>query len=268
MTTPLRIAQIGFGGIGLTVAGMLADDPNFEYVAAVARPHRLDALQGLIEPSLIVESPSALLAAKPDLVIECASHGALIEYAEPVLGAGVDLIAVSVGALVDESFRTMAFDTAKASGASIDIPSGAIGGLDVITAARHAGITRLTYVTRKAPRLWKGTPAEKMLDLDAVVEPVMFFDETAAVGGGIFQEKLNVATTLALAGVGFEDTRVQLWADPAYVKSTHQIQLEAKTGTMTIELANTVTPVDNTASWLTSCSIVQSVKNRRAILRF
>ena len=38
MTTPLRIAQIGFGGIGLTVAGMLADDPNFEYVAGSRGP--------------------------------------------------------------------------------------------------------------------------------------------------------------------------------------------------------------------------------------
>ncbi len=99
MTTPLKIAQIGFGGIGLTVAEMLANDEDFKYVAAAARPHRADSIYDILGHIPLVDSPNDIIAAKPDLLIECASHEALRDYAAPVLNAGIDLIAVSVGIL-------------------------------------------------------------------------------------------------------------------------------------------------------------------------
>ena len=54
-----------------------------------------------------VSSTSAreLLASGPELVVECASHGAFRQYAEPVLAAGIDLIAVSVGVLAEAPYR-------------------------------------------------------------------------------------------------------------------------------------------------------------------
>ncbi|HAT34165.1 MAG TPA: aspartate dehydrogenase [Rhodospirillaceae bacterium] len=268
MTRPLKLAQIGFGGIGLTVAELLGEDEDFEYVAAAARPHRADAIRERLGAVPLVDTPDAVIAAEPDILIECASHQALLDYGAPILEAGIDLVAVSVGALADQNERLLLIAAAEKGDASLEVPAGAIGGLDVVSAARHTGIERLAYVTRKAPRLWKGTPAEDMIDLDAVTDPLMFFDETAAEGARIFEEKLNVAATLAMAGVGFEQTRVELWADPAYPRSTHIIELEAASGTMKIELANTVTPVNDKSSWLTAASIAQAVKRRRALLKF
>ncbi len=264
----MKLAQIGFGGIGNTVAACLAANETVRYVAIAARPKQREDVRNLLGDVTCVDTPSELLACDPDLVIECASHVALHQYAEPVLVSGIDLIAVSVGTLADRTYREGILAAAARSGARLEIPSGAIGGVDVVAAARHAGLARVTYITRKAPSLWKGTAAANMVDLARISEPVLFFDDTAERAAVLFSDKANVTATLALAGLGFEKTRVQFWVDHDYVRSTHQIELEAATGTMTVELANTVSPADKKSSWLTAMSIVQAVRNRYAVLRF
>ena len=263
----MKLAQIGFGGIGRTVADSLKTDSDISYAAIAARPHQAADVQAALGKVPVVESAADLLMPGPDLVVECASHEALRQYGEAVLNAGVDLIAVSVGILAEPDYRTRVLSAAEQGGARLIIPSGAIGGIDVITAARHAELERVTYITRKAPDLWKNTPAEEMVDLSAVSEPVLFFDDTAERAALLFAEKANVTATLALAGLGFDKTRVQFWADPAYPQSTHQITLAGATGTMAIELANTVSPLDRKSSWLTAMSIVDAVRRRNATLQ-
>lgn len=263
----MKLAQIGFGGIGRTVADSLNSDTDLSYAAIAARPRQAADVQAALGAVPLVDTAPDLLGHEPDLVVECASHEALRQYGEAVLRAGVDLIAVSVGVLAEQDFRDRLLATAAQSGARLMIPSGAVGGVDAITAARHAELDRVTYTTRKTPGLWKNTPAEEMVDLSAVSEPVLFFDDTAERAALLFQEKANVTATLALAGLGFEKTRVQFWADPAYPRSTHEITLAGTTGTMTVELANTVSPVDGKSSWLTAMSIVDAVRSRNATLK-
>ncbi len=263
----MKLAQIGFGGIGRTVADALKSDSDIAYAAVVARPHQAANVKAALGNVPVVETTANLLAQGPDLVVECASHEALRQYGEAVLEAGVDLIAVSVGVTAEPAFRERLLSAAAHSGARLIIPSGAIGGVDVVTAARHATLDSVTYITRKAPALWKNTPAEEMTDLSAVSAPVLFFDDTAARAALLFAEKANVTATLALAGIGFDKTRVQFWADPAYTRSTHEIALTGATGTMTIELANTVSPQDGKSSWLTAMSIVDAVRRRNATLK-
>ncbi len=260
----MRLAQIGFGGIGQTVAASLSAD--ISYAAIAARPHQAADIQTALGDIAMVDSAPDLLSHKPDLVIECAGHAALKQYGEAVLAAGVDLIAVSVGVLAAADYRDRLLTTAAQHGAKLIAPAGAIGGLDVVKAARHATLERVTYTTRKAPALWRDTPAEEMIDLAAVSDPVMFFDDTAARAALLFAEKANVTATLALAGLGFEKTTVQFWADPDYPRSTHEVALTGATGTMTIKLANTVSPLDGKASWLTAMSIVDAVRDRNASL--
>lgn len=263
----MKLAQIGFGGIGQTVADSLNTDSEISYVVLAARPRQTADAKAMLGNVPIAESAAELLAPGPDLVVECASHDALRQYGEAVLGAGADLIAVSVGVLAEPAYRKRLLGAAEEGGARLIIPSGAIGGLDVVTAARHAALDNVTYVTRKAPALWRNTPAEEMIDLAAVSDPILFFDDTAERAALLFAEKANVAATLALAGLGFEKTRVQFWADPAYPRSTHEITLTGGTGTMAIELANTVSPMDGKSSWLTAMSIVDAVRRRNATLQ-
>jgi aspartate dehydrogenase len=263
----MKLALIGFGGLGSLVAAHLGHDAGIQFVGVAARPAQAGKVRAVLGAVPVVESAAALLALQPDLVVECASHAAFREYAEPVLAAGIDLIAVSVGVLADAEYRARVLATARQYGVALEIPAGAIGAIDVIAAARHAGLARVAYVTRKSPRAWAGTPAETMIDLQSVREPALFFDDTAERAATIFTEKANVTATLALAGIGFQATRVQLWVDPAVNKSIHHIEAEGACGTLTIDLANNVAPSDGKSSLLTAMSIVQAVRNRSASLR-
>ena len=262
----MKLGLIGFGGIGSIVAGQLATDAAIEFVGVAARPSQGERIRKVLGAVPVVESPQALLKLKPELVVECASHEAFRQYAEPVFSAGIDLIAVSVGVLADAAYRERVLAAARTSGATFQIPAGAIGGIDAISAARHAGLTRVVYVTRKSPRAWKGTPAETMIDLATVTAPKLFYDESAEHAATLFTEKANVTATLALAGIGFQATRVQFWVDPAVTQSVHHIEAEGPCGTLVIELANNVA-ADGKASLQTAMSIVQAVRNRQAVLR-
>ncbi len=263
----MKLALIGFGGLGSIVAGQLAKDAAIRLIGVAARPAQSERIRAVLGAVPVVETPQALLELKPELVVECASHEAFHEYAEPVLNAGIDLIAVSVGVLVDAAYRERVLATARKSGATLEIPAGAIGAIDAIAAARHAGLARVAYVTRKSPRAWKGTPAETMIDLAGVTTARLFYDESAAHAAALFTEKANVTATLALAGIGFEATRVQFWVDPAVTQSVHHIEAEGPCGSLKIDLANNVAPADGKASLQTAMSIVQAVRNRLAVLR-
>src|SRR4051794_27907988 len=173
----MRLALIGFGGIGSVVVEKLRDDASLQFVGIGARPAQHERIRALFNDTPVFTAPGALIRLKPELVVECASHAAFREYAEPVLAAGIDLIAVSVGVLAAAEFRERILATARRSGATLEIPAGAIGAIDVIAAARHAGLNRVAYVARKSPRAWKGTPAEKMIDLSTVIAPQLFYDE-------------------------------------------------------------------------------------------
>jgi aspartate dehydrogenase len=264
----MKLVLIGFGGIGHTVAEQLARDTDIRFAGVAARDGQRDAVQALLGTVPIVDTADDLLALKPDLVVECASHGAFRQYAEPVLAAGVDLVAVSIGVLADNGYRERVLAAAVGAGAALEIPSGAIGAIDVIAAARHAGLSRVTYETRKNARTWAGTPAESMIDLAAVREPTLLFDDTAERAALLFTEKANVTATLALAGIGFQATRVRFWVDPTVTASVHRIEAEGACGTLAVDMANTMAPVNGKASWQTAMSIVQAVRNRRATLRF
>lgn len=264
----VRLALIGCGGLGSLVAEHLGRDAGTTFVAVAARPHQRGRIEALLGNVPVVGDATALLERKPDLVIECASHDAFREYAEPVLNAGIHLVAVSVGVLADAGYRRRVLAAAAIPGASLQIPAGAIGAIDVIAAARHAGLSRVTYVTRKNPRAWAGTPAEKMVDLAAVREPTLFFEDTAERAALIFTDKANVTATLALAGTGFEATRVQFWVDPGVGKSVHHIEAEGACGSLKLDMANNAVSPTNKASFQTAMSIVQAVRNRTAALRF
>jgi len=260
--------MIGYGTLGRLVAPHLLGHPGIQFAGIAARSIRRDRTDAPPADVPFVDSVEALLALRPEVVIECASHAAFREYAEPVLAAGLDLIAISVGVLADADYREHLWKTARRTGASLEIPAGAIGAIDAIAAARLAGLTRVVYVTRKTPRSWSGTAAESLIDLPSVREPAIFFDDTAERAALLFPGKTNVTATLALAGVGFLMTRVQLWVDPSVSSDVHHIEAEGAFGTLKLDLANNIVPSNGKASLLVAMSVVQAVHNRLAVLRF
>ena len=87
----------------------------------------------------VAETLEAFLATGPQVVAECAGHGAVAEHGTAILGRGIDLVVASVGALADAALFDALKAAAQRGGAQLVVPSGAIGGIDIVAAARLAG---------------------------------------------------------------------------------------------------------------------------------
>ena len=96
----MSVAVVGRGAIG---------GPIIAALAGGARPGV--RLAGVLVPEVRADhetdSIDALLALRPDLVIEAAGHQAAQAVAEPVIASGVDLLLFSVGALAQREFEVL-----------------------------------------------------------------------------------------------------------------------------------------------------------------
>ncbi len=196
----------------------------------------------------------ALVAARPDVVVEAASHDAVREHAEALLEQGIALIVLSGGALVDDALRARLERAAAKSGALLYVPSGGIGGLDALKAACAAGADEVSIAVTKPPAAWKDIAyVERLgLDLDRLAGPVTLFEGTAREGVPHFPANVNIAAVLALAGIGFDRTRLKVVADPSLRFNTHFIRVKGRTGTIDLRFESVPSP-DNPKTAMLAC---------------
>ena len=144
-----------------------------------------------------------LLAARPQAVLEAASHEAVREHLVPLLEAGAHVVVLSAGALADDKLRREAEAACARSGAQFYVPSGGIGGLDALKAACVAGVEEVTIAVTKPPAAWKGIAYVEALgvDLDRLREPRVLFEGSAREGVPHFPANVNIAAVLSMAGV-------------------------------------------------------------------
>ena len=94
------------------------------------------------------------------------------------------------------------------------IAKGAVGSLDILEAAQESGISKVEYIGRKPPKAWKGSRAEKIINLDYLQKKSeVHFIGNAREASKLYPKNANVAATIALMGIGFEKTKVKLIAD-------------------------------------------------------
>lgn len=259
-----RIALIGFGAIGRVVAEyLLADADGPQLVAVLVRDIYAATASAALPPGVaVVTSVSALRALNPDLVVECAGQGAVSAYAANILSARISLMIVSTGALAAGD-RLEALRAAAAPPAQLVIPAGAIAGLDGLGALKIAGLTSVTYTSTKPPAAWKGTDADKLTALDALTDATVFFDGTAREAAQRFPKNANLAATVALAGLGLDETRVRLVADPQARGNIGRIDAESVIGTMTLVMDGAASANPKTSA-STAFSILHALRQRHA----
>lgn len=205
-----------------------------------------------------------LLAARPDLVVECASHAAVDAHAVPVLEAGFDLLVVSIGALSDNRLREKLFGAAARTKGRLFLAAGAIAGIDGLNAAKYGGLSRVTLRSRKPPLSWGGAPGVEGIDLKSIGKATAIFSGSAGEAARLFPKNANVAATVALAGLGFERTEVELIADPEAPGNVHELEAQGAFGRFKIALENVPSPDNPKTSALTAMSIIRLIENRRA----
>ena len=262
----MHLGLIGYGNIGQMLLEVLAQEGmGPARLSVLARSPSRDRVQAALPDALVMDDAAVLAAARPDLVVECAGHGAVRDHLPQVLGAGVDCVIASVGALADATLELRLQDAARAGGARFVLSAGAIGGIDLLAALAPSGIEAVRYTGRKPPRAWAGSPAEALLDLDALSQPATFFSGTAREAARDYPKNANVAATVALAGAGFDATTVALVADPGVTRNIHEISVQAGAGAFDIRIEGRGAPGNPRTSMATVYALAREVMNRRRV---
>jgi aspartate dehydrogenase len=237
----MRVGLLGCGTIGhviaahaggFAVAALYDQDPG--------RARELAARCG----GTAHASFEAFARADVDLVVEAASVGAVRTHGEAVLGAGKDLVVMSVGALADTAFLNRLREAAVASGRKVRVPSGAVMGLDNLKVGRIGGIDTVVLKTTKSPA---------SLGL-RVTERTLAFRGRAEDCVKVFPRNINVSVALALAAG--RELEVELWADPAVDRNVHEITAEGAFGDAYLRVRNLPSPDNPATSYLAALSVL------------
>lgn len=251
----MRLGMIGYGAIGHAIVERLGVERALPSLAGI-----LVRSQPRDDPGVaVLHDLEALIAARPDVVIEAAGHGAVHAFGPAILDAGIDLVIAAVGALADRDL-TRRLETAQAGGGRAIIPPGAIAGLDGLVAARIAGLSRVVYTSYKPPHAWRGTRAEQAIDLDHEADEVVFFTGSARQAASEYPQNANVAAAIAIAGLGFEDTEIRLASSRKVADPLGVIEAEGAFGTFRFEILALASPANPKTSALTAYSLLETAR--------
>ena len=259
---PLRVALIGLGAIGRTLANALQATPGVVLVGVLLRQV---PPAGALPPDMPwVKTLPDLLALQPQLVVEAAGQAALAAHGPALLAAGCDLLPASVGALADAALLQALDGAARRAGRQVLLPAGALAGLDWLGAAALAGLQRVHYRGRKPPAAWAGTAADGLINLAAVEQAQAFFRGSARDAALQFPKNANVAATLALATLGLDAVTVELIADPHAAGNQHEIEAEGAAGSLRLQVCNAPLPSNPRSSLVTAYSLLRCIRARAA----
>jgi aspartate dehydrogenase len=261
----LTLGLLGGGSIAAAVAESVAagEMPGVRIVAIAgassppsARVERLAELVGCT-----AVAPEGLIAAAPDWVLEAAGGAALTTQIVALLDAGIGVVAMSIGALLDEKLWREV-EQRRERGARVVLPSGAIGGLDVVAALNARGrLTEAGITSTKAPAGLRGAP---YLEDHGIVLPddraVTVFRGNALEAIAGFPANVNVAAALSLAGLGPQRTTVTIVSDPAAARTRHEIVAAGDGGRVRVEIEALPNPSNPKSSYLAALSAVATLK--------
>jgi aspartate dehydrogenase len=261
-----RVAVVGLGSIGRKVVEALDKGIDGLVLAAVSvqdpAKHR-DFLDGLKKPPAVL--PIDGLADVADMVIECAPARLVRSIVAPFVSRGKTAVVLSVGALlVNEDL----IELAKQHGGQIAVPTGALIGLDAMTAAAEGKIISVKMVTRKPVNGLVGAPylVENNIEIEGITEPLRVFEGTAREAAKGFPANLNVAVALSLAGFGPDLTRLEIWADPTVTRNVHRMEVDSDSARFSMTIENIPSENPKTGR-ITALSVIAYLRKQRSALR-
>lgn len=252
-----KVGIAGVGALGSIVAKALV---------AGMDGYKLHAVSNLIPVPFGVPNVNfATLAEDCDVVVECLPAASVPELAKLVLDKGKTLVMISSCALV---IYPEVAEMAKSSSGRIIVPSGALSGLDAVYAMAQDHITNAKIISSKPPRGFKNAPylTEKNIDPEKIQNRVMIFTGNVFEAARAFPANVNVAASLAFAGIGPELTKVEVWADPDAKGNSHEIVVEGPGSIVRSKIENVPDPSNPKSSMQAGYSIVAALKKRKSSL--
>ena len=268
MTQRTLIAVIGCGALGrifsLNTQKLLGE--HYQICALLAR--HFDHAAALAEEidAKPVHNLDELLAQKPKMVIEFAGAQALREYGEVILSHGIDLVAVSIGALADRDLKNRLIQVARDNHATLHIPNGAIGGLDLMQTFALMQGAKLEIENIKAPKSLNGAPYLKGQTLPED-RPTTVFEGSVKEAITGFPKNVNVAVAASLATEP-EFAHVTIKSDPNTHVNTHHLTLKNELMTAEITISSKPDPRNPKSSTSTAWSVIALLKNLASPVKY
>lgn len=235
-----RIGIIGCGAIGSNLA--LEIRRHFASRAEITwlcdhHADRIDRLQKTLGRSVKQGTIKQLIQGS-DLIIEAASVQTVHELLDDPGIEKKQVLIMSVGGLIGSSAKLSRI-LAKMQG-RLYVPAGAIAGVDGLLASREAGVKKVVLRTRKPPRGLDQAPYFKTHPFPVLTDKTekCVFRGSASRAIASFPQNVNVAAVLSLAGLGAENTRVEIWTSKAYTKNCHEIDITSGAGKIRIQVEN------------------------------
>lgn len=254
----VKIGIIGCGAMGTELASAIIKISGLKLVAVTDNvPEKAQGLRRKVSAKIKVMDLDGLCNAV-DLIVECAHPQVVPEVLNAALKFRKDVMIMSVGGAL---LNWRCVEKLTENGCNVYLPTGAIAGIDAITAAKLGGIQSAMICTRKPAKSFTGV---KYLH-DRGIDPAGFTAPQVVFRGNVLQAvkqfpvNINVAATLALAGIGPRKTRVQIIADPAIARNIHEITVTGKCGTIKTITENVPSPNNPKTSWLAILSAIAAL---------
>ena len=250
----LRVAVFGNGAIGGPVAAALRSGqvPGATLAAVVDSRGAQDAGGAPLSFSDVVD--------RTDLVVEAAGQQVLAEAGPDLIAAGLDLLALSLGALADDDLHARL----SAGPGRLYLSTGAIGGLDLLRAAAEAGtLEQATIETTKRPSTlvqdWMdSTQRAGILGARVRTEVLRGSPQQIATA---FPKSANVAMAVALAAGDPGLVEAVVYVDPECTLTTHEINVRSASGNYLFRIHSLPSPTNPATSGVVPFAVLRALQD-------
>jgi aspartate dehydrogenase len=208
-------------------------------------------------PCPIIKETDLRLYQSADLIVESATADVLKTDINMIL-TYCDLLMFSVTAFSDENFEQQALDLCKRYDRHIYLPHGAILGLDGLYDAKPV-LRSVRITTTKSPQSL-GLPLQ---------ERTVVYEGSTREACRQFPRNVNVHATVALAGLGFDQTFSRIIADPVVTTNSHLIEAYGTGVNFKIQVASTASEgVTGAFTPVSACGSLERVLEKRSGFSF
>lgn len=257
----MRIGMLGCGNIGTFLLRTLNENNHDEKIVAIfSRNYEKTKKIANKYGAKSFATIEAFLQEDLDIVVEVATIEVVKRTAISVLENKLPLIVSSIGVFSDYSFLQETKKLSRKNNVHIYIPSGAIGGLDILQSANVLdGLQSVQLITRK--------PAHSLSGAGHINGEEVVFSGRAKEAIERYPRNMNVAIAISLAGIGVEKTIVKIIADSNIGRNNHTIKAVGDFGSFTMEVSNEAMPQNQKTSYLAALSVLSSIKQQSSRLK-
>ena len=264
----LKIAIAGFGSIGRLVGQRLDEGLPGLKLVSVSAGNLERARSHLVNYSAAIKAvPLAAIADKSDVVVECVPPSLFLDAVTPAIEKGRIIVTVSATALIE---YPDIIDLAQRRGARIILATGSVLGLDALRSANVGTIHSVLMVTRKPPASLAHSSwiKERSIDTSRIATATRIFEGTAREAARAFPDKFNLAATVALASIGPDRVRIEIWLDPGVERNVHRIAVDADSTRFEMEIQNLPNPGYEGTGPYTAFTVIAALRDLVSPIRY